>query len=193
MFQRAVRSLFWVRSATKTSHLSMFPTSSPLGSAGAEMATRTRSAPPMRSKLLGLAVRRHCTCRRLRHRARSAPLGRSKWPLGRRFRLRTRSALLGRSKWSLEPARLRWGARNRRSNPLGSAGPETSHWAGPRMPVAFITETHILVHGMHGSALVTYMYMYSDDLCISMHGQCATECSLTEFRGSGQIFSDQQF
>jgi len=76
--------------------------SSPLGFAGAlEIAARTRSAPPGRSKLLGLAARKHRTCRRFQLRARSAPLGRSKWPL--------------------EPARLRWGARNSRSNSLGSA------------------------------------------------------------------------
>jgi hypothetical protein len=53
--------------------------------------------------LLGSAwpARKHRTCRRFRHRARSAPLGRSKWPL--------------------EPARLCWGARNGRSKSLGSA------------------------------------------------------------------------
>ena len=34
---------------------------------------------------------------------------------------RARSALLGRSTWPLEPARLRWGARDSRSNSLGSA------------------------------------------------------------------------
>ena len=104
---------------------------------------RTRSAPPGRSKLLGLAARKHRTCQR--------------------FRVRGRSAPLGRSTLALEPARLRWGARNRRSSPLGSAGPETLHWAGPRMPVALNTETNILVHGMHGYALVyiyIYIYMY---------------------------------
>ena len=126
----------------KTLHLPTFPTSSPLGSAGAlEMAARThsappgrskwllelartRSAPPGRSKLLGLAARKHRTCRR--------------------FRVRGRSAPLGRSTLALEPARLRWGARNRRSSPLGSAGPETLHWAGPRMPVALNTDTNLL-------------------------------------------------
>ena len=101
-------------------------TSSPLGSAGAlDIDARACSAPPGRAKSrlepawpleparlrwsarngrsnsLGLA-RKHRTCRRWRHRARSAPLGRSKWPL--------------------EPARLRWGARDGRSSPLGSAG-----------------------------------------------------------------------
>ena len=86
-------------------------------------------------------------------RARSAPLGRSRWPLeparlrwgardGRLSPLglagaldlaararsaleltaRARSAPLGRSKWPLEPARIRWGARNGRSGPLGSTG-----------------------------------------------------------------------
>ena len=106
---------------------------------------------------LGLA-RKHRTCRRLRLRARSAPLGRSKRPL--------------------EPARLHWGAQNGHSNslgsakaleiarpgcsktlhlptfakssPLGSAGPETLHWAGPRMPASLHKETNMLVHGMHG-------------------------------------------
>jgi hypothetical protein len=42
--------------------------------------------------------RKHRTCRRLRLRARSVPLGRSRWPI--------------------EPGRLRWGARNGRSNSL---------------------------------------------------------------------------
>ena len=100
--------------------------SSPLLSAGAlEMAARTRSAPPRRSKLIDLAARKYCTCRRFRLRARSAPLGRSEWPL-EPARLRWgarngRSAPLGRSKRPLEPARLHWGAQNGRSNSLGSA------------------------------------------------------------------------
>jgi hypothetical protein len=79
--------------------------SSPVGSAGAlEMAARTRSnslgsagaleiAWPGWSKALHLPT--------LRFRARPAPLGRSTLPL--------------------EPARLRWGARNGRSNSLGFA------------------------------------------------------------------------
>ena len=76
-------------------------------------------------------------------RARSAPLGRSNWPLeparprrgariGRSSPLglagalelaaRARSASLGRSNWPLEPARPRWGVRIGRSSPLGLAG-----------------------------------------------------------------------
>ena len=214
---------------------------SPLGSAGAlEMAVRTRSAPPGRSKLLGLAARKHRTCRRFQLRARSAPLGRSKWPLeparlrwGARdsrsnslgsaraleiarpgwsktshlptFRVRARSAPLGRSIWPLEPARLRWGARNGRSNslelarlrqgarncsawlleniapadvsefeparlrwgarhwrssPLGSAGPETLHWARPRMPAALNTETNILRAWYARVRPSIYIYIY---------------------------------
>ena len=46
--------------------------------------------------------------------------------------------------FEFEPARLRWGARHWRSSPLGSAGPETLHWAGPRMPGALNTATSIL-------------------------------------------------
>ena len=88
------------------------------------MAARTRSASPERSKLIGLAARKHYTCGC--------------------FRIRACSALLGRSTLALAPARLRWGARDRRSSPLGSAGPETLHWARPRMPVALNTETNIL-------------------------------------------------
>ena len=65
----------------------------------------------------------------------------------------------GAMTWALKPARLRWGARSRSSNPLGSAGPETLLWARPRMPASFNTETNILVHGMHGSALYIYIYM----------------------------------
>ena len=53
-------------------------------------------APGPNSVWLGSAwPRKYSNCRRLRHRARSAPLERSKWPL--------------------EPARPRWGARNDRS------------------------------------------------------------------------------
>ena len=146
--------------------------SSPLGSAGAlETTARTRSAPLGRSKW-------PLEPARLRWGARNG----SSSPLGSAGALemaaRTRSALLGRSKWTLEPARLRWGARHGRSSPLGSAEalgqtepnenkpnqtgqayPETLHWAGPRMPVALNTETNILVHGMHGYALV-YIYIY---------------------------------
>ena len=80
-----------------------------LGKWQLEMAARAHSAPLGRSKWLlepaqfGSAwLRKHRTCRGLRHRARSAPLGRSKWPR--------------------EPVRLRWGARNSRSSPLGSTG-----------------------------------------------------------------------
>ena len=91
---------------SKTLQLPTFPSSSTLGSSGAlDMAARARSAPlgrskwplelartrsasPRRWKLLGLAARKHCTCRRFRVRARSAPLG--------------------RSTLALEPARLRW-------------------------------------------------------------------------------------
>ena len=116
-------------------------------------------------------------------RAHSAPLGRSS-PLGcagaLEMAVRACSAPLGRWTWPLEPARLRWGARHGRSSPLGSAGaldrtepnenepnrtgqayPETLHWAGPRMLVVLSAETNILVHGMHGYALVyIYIYMY---------------------------------
>ena len=100
-------------------------------------------------------------------RARSAPLGRSKWPLEL---ARLRQGARNCSTWLLEntasadvsevePARLRWGARHRSSSPLGSAGPETLHWAGPRMPASLNRETNILVHGMHGHTLV-YIYIY---------------------------------
>ena len=110
---------------SKTPHLPTFPSSSTLGSSGA----------------LDMAAR-----------ARSAPLGRSKWPLEL---ARLRQGARNCSAWLLEniapadvsefePARLRWGARHWRSSPLGSAGPETLHWAGPRMPVALNTETNIL-------------------------------------------------
>ena len=142
--------------------------SSPLGSAGAlEMATRTRSAPPRRSKLLDLAVRKHCTCRRFRSRARSAPLG--------------------RSTLALEPARLRWGARNRSSSPLGSAGPETLHWAGPRMPASLNRETNILVHGMHGHTLV-YIYIYILVRTRAYHARSmfVSVLSATSIRGPAQ-------
>ena len=61
-------------------------------------------------------LRKHRTCRRL------PLLG----PLGSAGALETaaraRSAPPGRSKWPLEPARLRLGARNGRSSPLGFAG-----------------------------------------------------------------------
>ena len=75
---------------SKTLHLSTFPASSQLGSgralemaarasfgfAGAlEITARTRSAPPGRSNLLGLAARKHRTCQRFQLRVRSAPLG----------------------------------------------------------------------------------------------------------------------
>ena len=84
---------------------------------------------PARSSKGWARPQKHLTCRRLRHRARSALLGRSKWPLeptrlgwgarnGRSRQLgpagalemaaRARSALPGHSKWPLEPARLRW-------------------------------------------------------------------------------------
>ena len=48
-----------------------------------------------------------------------------------------------------------------RSSPLGSDGPETRHWAGPRMPASLNRETNILVHGMHGHTLV-YIYIYRE-------------------------------
>jgi hypothetical protein len=66
-----LNSLSWLGLASKTPHLPTFATSSPIGSAGA----------------LEIAAR-----------ARSVPLGRSRWPI--------------------EPGRLRWGARNGRSNSL---------------------------------------------------------------------------
>ena len=51
---------------------------------------------------------------------------------------------------------------------VGSAEPETLHWARPRMPVAPHTETNILVHGMHGSALtdifISKQRVYSDSI-----------------------------
>ena len=121
---------------------------------------------------------------------------------------RTRSAPLGRSKWPLEPARLRWGARNGRSNPLGSAGaletnlrlsplcfavaidfadqvqayPETLYWAGPRMPVALNTETTILVHGMHGYALVyIYIYIWRCISCCGAPYQSQIKCGSQHF------------
>ena len=123
------------RPCSKTPHLPTFATSSPLGSAGA----------------LETAAR-----------ARSAPLGRSKWPLEL---ARLRQGARNCSTWLLEntasadvsevePARLRWVARHRSSSPLGSAGPETLHWAGPRMPASLNRETNILVHGMHGHTQV---------------------------------------
>ena len=133
----------------ETPHLSSKPTSSPLGSAGApEMAARASSARLGRSKWAA--------------RARSAPLGRSKWPLELARLLKGARSC---SAWLLEntapadvsefeAARLHWGARHWRSSPLGPPGPETLHWAGPRMPVALNTETNILVHGMHGSTLL---------------------------------------
>ena len=100
------------------------------GVLGPEMTARNHSAPAGRSKLLGLAARKHCTCRRFRLRARSARLGRSKWPLEL---TRLRQGARNCSAWLLEntapadvsdfePARLRWGARHWRSSPLGSAG-----------------------------------------------------------------------
>ena len=60
-----------------------------------------------------------------------------------------------------EPARIHWGAPHWRSSPLGSAGPETLHWAGPRMPAALNTETNFLVHGMHGFTFVYVGYVSS--------------------------------
>ena len=110
-------------------------------------------------------------------RARSAPLGRSKWPLEL---ARLRQGARNCSAWLLEntapadvsevePARLRWGARHWRSSPLGSAGPETLHWAGPRMPASLNTETNILVHGMHGSALV-YIYIFIYNIWAVVNG-----------------------
>ena len=91
---------------------------------------------------LGLA-RKQRTCRRLRLLARSAPLGRSRWPLaparlclGARNRplelARLRQGARNLSAWLLEsialadvfavePTRLHWGARHWRSRPLGSA------------------------------------------------------------------------
>ena len=44
-------------------------------------------------------------------------------------------------------------------NRTDQAYSETLRWAGPRMLVALNTETNILVHGMHGYALV-YIYIY---------------------------------
>ena len=80
--------------------------SSPLGSAGTlEMAARTRSASPRRSKLLGLA-RKHCAYQHFRVRPCSGPLGRSTLALD--TGARARSAPLGRPKSPLETARLRW-------------------------------------------------------------------------------------
>ena len=102
-------------------------------------------------------------------RARSVPLGRSKWPLEL---ARLRQGARNCSAWLLEniapadvsefePARLRWGARHWRSSPLGSAGPETLHWAGPREGLLRSTQRRTYsVHGMHGYALV-YIYIYS--------------------------------
>ena len=117
--------------------------SSPLGSAGAlETAARARSAPLRRSKSQLELVR-------LRQGARNC----STWLLEN-----TASADVS----EVEPARLRWGARHRSSSPLGSAGPETLHWAGPRMPASLNRETNILVHGMHGHPLV-YVYIYMKD------------------------------
>ena len=118
--------------------------SNPLGSAGALeiiIDTRIPSAPPRRSKFLGLVARPACVSdfepARLRLGARN---GRSN-PLGFagafEMAARDRSAPPGRSKlfavWlfennahtdvsDFEPAGLRWGARNGRSSPLGSAG-----------------------------------------------------------------------
>ena len=112
-------------------------------------------------------------------RASSAPLGRSKWPLeparlrwgDRKMPLelaRLCQAARNCSAWLLEntapadvsevePARLGWDARHWRSSPLGSPGPETLHWAGPRMLVALNTETnmlfkHILSHMCFGGS-----------------------------------------
>ena len=88
---------------SKTPHLPTFPTSSPLGSAGAlEMAAR----------------------------ARSALLGRSKWPFevarlrqgGRNCPAWLLENIAPVDVSSFEPARLRWGARHSRSSPLGPAG-----------------------------------------------------------------------
>ena len=108
-FQALINSISWLGLAPKTPHLQTFPTSRHPGSAGAlAMAARApsapldapsapldagRSSPPGRSKLLGLAARRQCTCQHfwLRWSARNAwsrllaPLRRSKWlhdPLG---------------------------------------------------------------------------------------------------------------
>ena len=102
-------------------------------------------------------------------RARSAPLGRSKWPL--EF-ARLRQGARNCSAWlventapadvsEFEPARLRWGARHWRSSPLGSAGPETLHWAGPRMPVALNTETNILRAWYARVHPSLYIYIYN--------------------------------
>ena len=179
------------RPCSKTPHLPTFATfeparlrcgarngrSSPLGFAGAlEMAARARSAPLGRPKWpLEPARRRRQGARNGRSsplgsagaletaaRARSAPLGRSKWLLEL---ARLRQGARNCSTWLLEntasadvsevePARLRWGARHRSSSLLGSAGPETLHWAGPRMLASLNRETNILVYGMHGSARV---------------------------------------
>ena len=158
---------------SKTLHLPTFPSSSTLGSSGAlDMAARarsaalgrskwplelarTRSALPGRSKLLGLAARKHCTRRRFRVRARSAPLG--------------------RSTLTLEPARLRRVARNRGSSPLGSAGPETLHWAGPRMPVALNTETNILRAWYARVRPSIYINSYTAPLLCSLVWPCYSE------------------
>ena len=139
--------------ASKTPHLPAFVTSSPLGSTGPlKMAARARSDSLGRSERPLEPARLHW----------GAQSGRSNW-LGSAKVLEI--ARPGCSKTLHLPTWLHWGARHwrsrplgsartRSSNPLGSAGPETLHWAGPRMPVALNTETNILVHGMHGSALV---------------------------------------
>ena len=97
---------------------------------------------PFGRSRFGLAGKQR-TCRRLRLLARSAPLGRSRWPLaparlclGARNRplelARLRQGCRNLSAWLLEstaladvfavePARLHWGARHWRSGPLGFA------------------------------------------------------------------------
>ena len=148
-----LRSLSWLGLASKTPHLPTFATSGP--------APLRWSARNGRSRPLGSARALEMAAR-----ASSAPLGRSKWPLdparlrwgARKMPLelaRLCQAARNYSTWLLEntaradvsevePARLGWGARHWRSSPLGSPGPETLHWAGPRMLVALNTETNML-------------------------------------------------
>jgi hypothetical protein len=72
----------------------------------------------------------------------------------------------------VEPARIGWGARHWRLSPLGSPGPETLHWAGPRMLVALNTETNMLRAWYAWVRTSIYIFIYNIWAVVNGNSQC---------------------